>query len=129
MFELQREKKRLDREIVSVAEPVNIVTLHPGAVDRYLSKVNDLSAALRSGSTLANNELTAPVRALIEVAIVQPTPAGVAPDVEARGRIAALLGLDVYPQGRTSGKMVAEVRYRRSPRQDLPLFTLQLASA
>jgi hypothetical protein len=65
--------------------------------------VNDLSAALRSGSTLANNELTAPVRALIEVAIVQPTPAGVAPDVEARGRIAALLGLDVYPHVRTSG--------------------------
>jgi hypothetical protein len=88
---------------------VNIVTLHPAAVDRYLSKVNDLSAALRSGSTLANSELTAPVRDLIEVAIVQPTPAGVAPDAEVRGRIAALLGLDVYPQGRMSGgKMVAE---------------------
>jgi hypothetical protein len=38
---------------------VNIVILHPAAVDRYLSKVNDLSAARRSGSTLANNELTA----------------------------------------------------------------------
>jgi hypothetical protein len=81
-------------EIVSVAEPV--VILQPAAVDRYLSKANDLSGALRSGSTLANNELTASVRDLIEVTIVQPTPAGVAPDVEARGRIAALLGLDCF---------------------------------
>jgi hypothetical protein len=46
MFELQREKKRLDREIVSVAEPVNIVTLHPGAVDRY-SERSFSRAALR----------------------------------------------------------------------------------
>jgi hypothetical protein len=38
MLELQREEKRIDREIVSIAEPVNIVTLHPAAADRYLSK-------------------------------------------------------------------------------------------
>jgi len=47
--------------------------------------------------------------------------------VEISGRLTALLGEQAYKVRGVWGKMVAEARYRRSPRPEKPVFSLQLA--
>jgi len=41
---LREERKPLEQEIAALAAPANVVTLHPGAVKRYLEAVNDVTA-------------------------------------------------------------------------------------
>ena len=70
------------------------------------------------------------MRDLVETVTVSPDtsrPGGV--EVYIAGRLNALLGAQDYPNGVKGvwGKVVAEVRYRRSPRQDLPAFTVNVA--
>ena len=46
---LGAEKKQIETELAGLAQPVNVVSLHPQAVARYLKNVSDLSAMLRGG--------------------------------------------------------------------------------
>ena len=102
---LETEKRRLQAELTALSEPINVVTVHPQAVARYLSLVEELGAVIRSG---ASEELTASVRELIERATVFRTEPGEPLNIVVHGRLAALIGAPVFPEGSMSGvKLVA----------------------
>jgi hypothetical protein len=105
MSELQREQKRIDREIVSIAEPVNIVILHRPRRPLLIESERSFSRAALQVNP-ANNELTASVRDLIEVAIVQPTPAR--RDARCAGALLGSWPRRVSEGPHVEGKMVAE---------------------
>ena len=108
-MELRTERKRLEADLASAEKPPETVALHPTALARYRQQVEDLQKALSSESL---GDDRAPVRALRELVaaiVVLPTPPGAPIEVEVRGRLAALIGHEVYPAARMwGGKVVAE---------------------
>jgi hypothetical protein len=89
-----------------------------------------LQATLASGIKAGDSECSEAIRDLVETVTVFRDPrrlGGV--QVEIAGRLTAPLGERAYPNRVKGvwGKMVAEVRYRRSPRRDAPAFSLELA--
>ena len=111
---LREERKPLEQEI---AAPANVVTLHPGAVKRYLEAVNDLATSLlrRNGYCSGGSGIGVPGH---HHSSGKRTP-------QVTGRLTALIGAEVPPIS-VGISLVAEVRYHRSPRRDWPLFTLEL---
>jgi hypothetical protein len=43
---LREERNALEAELAAMQPPANVITLHPGAVKRYLEMVNDLATSL-----------------------------------------------------------------------------------
>jgi hypothetical protein len=54
-----------------LAEPVQVVALHPAAQEHYLTVVNDLAEAINSREP--GNEMSEALRALIESMVVHRT--------------------------------------------------------
>jgi hypothetical protein len=52
---LREKRKALEAELAAMQPPANVITLHPGAVKRYLEMVNDLATSLPQ-RTVASNE-------------------------------------------------------------------------
>jgi hypothetical protein len=70
------------------------------------------------------------LRELVAAIVVLPTPPGAPIEVEVRGRLAALIGHEVFPAARMwGGKVVAEARYSYSPPPEIAEFPLRLQSA
>jgi hypothetical protein len=70
-------------------------------------------------SPTENQEAIISLRELVAAIIVQPTPPGALIQVEVRGRLAALIGHEVFPAARMWGrKVVAEACYSFSPTGD-----------
>jgi site-specific DNA recombinase len=92
------------------------VALHPTALARYRQQVEDLQKALSSESLGDDREPVRALRELVAAIVVLPTPPGAPIEVEVRGRLAALIGHEVFPAARMwGGKVVAEVRYTAIP--------------
>jgi DNA invertase Pin-like site-specific DNA recombinase len=109
LAELRAERKRLEEELLAAEKPPEVVSLHPAAITRYRQQVECLSEALRTHSLNGDQEPAAAFRELVESVTVMPTLDGEPLKIELRGRLAALLGHDVFPQARVwGGKVVAE---------------------
>lgn len=119
--ELQRlngEKTRLETELAAMAEPVNVVALHPQAVARYLKQVSDLSAMLSAGRP--TSESAGVIRALVESITVTPAAKGEPPAVDVQGRLEALIGLDGMARKVVAGTGISLARH-------LPLYQFRAA--
>jgi hypothetical protein len=124
MTALEREKTEIETALAGFAAPVRVVALHPAAQEHYLNVVNDLAAAIkeRSGKT----EMATSIRELIESVVVHRTAPGEPIRLTVNGRLAALIGQPVFPQGSLSGvKMVAGARYGVEPRHEMPVFSME----
>src|SRR5664279_902372 len=76
---------------------------------RYRQQVEDLQKALSSESLGDDREPVRALRELVAAIVVLPTPPGAPIEVEVRGRLAALIGHQVFPAARMwGGKVVAE---------------------
>lgn len=117
---LEADKGRLNSELSALAEPVNVVALHPAAQARYLALVEDVVTALRHGNPSA--ETVASIRELIETATVQKTPPGKPVVIDVKGRLEGLLKTPVFAESASGGKVVARARYGLTPRFDIPAF-------
>jgi site-specific DNA recombinase len=103
---LEKEKKAIEAEIASLAAPITVVTLHPAATAHYLKIVDDLAAAIRARD--AATEIASAVRELIDSVVVHRTEPGEPVRLKVNGRLAALIGKPVFPDGSLSGvKVVA----------------------
>ena len=112
--ELVRERTEIERQLASLAEPVQVVALHPAAQEHYLAVVNDLAKAINSRGS--DNEMAEALRELIESVVVHKTEPREPIRVKVNGRLAALIGAPAFPEGSMSGvKVVAGERYRLSP--------------
>jgi len=116
LAELRAERKRLEADLASAEKPPESIAFHPTALSRYRQQVEDLQKVLSSDSPTDNQEAIIALRELVASIIVQPTPPGAPIQVEVRGRLAALIGHEIYPAARMwGGKVVAEERYHLSP--------------
>lgn len=100
------------------AETVPDLTGHPAIADSYLASLCSLEAAPRGPDGPVEAEEFAAVRDLVDSIIVTPNGADSAPLVEVVGDLARFLAPAGFSSG---GKVVAEVRYRQSPRRTIPI--------
>jgi len=122
--DLEREKLRLQSELERLSEPVKVVALHPAATAHYLKVVDNLASAIaaRDGTTA----MAASIRELIESVTVHRTEPGGPVWLTVNGRLAALIGAPVFPDGSVSGvKVVAGARYGVNPNEGIPLFAME----
>jgi site-specific DNA recombinase len=103
---LEKEKIAIEAEIASLAAPITVVALHPGATAHYLKVVDDLASAIRQRDGAGS--MASAIRELIESVVVHRTEPGEAVRLKVNGRLAALIGKPVFPDGSLSGvKVVA----------------------
>ena len=109
LIELKAERKRLEADLASAEKPPETVALHPTALARYRRQVADLQKALSAGSLATTMSRYRALRELVACIVVLPTPPGAPIEVDERGRLAALIGHEVFPAARLwGGKVVAE---------------------
>jgi hypothetical protein len=96
--QLREERQALKAELVTLSPPANVVSLHRGAVKRYLEVVNDLASSLPHRQIGSDEGISAALREL--VAHVTITPTTDRPSITIAGRLAALVGGDLFPESR-----------------------------
>lgn len=102
--DLETEKSKAEAELVALAEPVRVVTLHPTAVERYLDVVNDLAEALAERRGERGAEIADALRELVEQVTIDPeTPPGGPINLHVRGRLASLCEAPIFPETRVGG--------------------------
>jgi site-specific DNA recombinase len=104
LMELRTERKRLEADLASAEKPPETVALHPTALARYRQQVEDLRKALSSESLGDDRDPVRVLRELVAAIIVLPTLPGALIEVEVRGRLAALIGHEVFPAARMWGE-------------------------
>src|SRR5262249_54970119 len=82
-----------------------VISLHPGAIKRYLEQIERLSQAVNKElMTGANRTEVEDFRALIESIVVYEVPKGTELDIGINGRLAQLTGNPQFPpHARMSG--------------------------
>ncbi len=104
---LRAERSRLKAELAATEVPPKIIALHPAVIARYLANVEDLEHFIARGED--SDELSASLRALVDSVVIAPKEPGKPITVDVHGRLAALVGGEVFPEGSTRGlSMVAE---------------------
>jgi site-specific DNA recombinase len=103
LIELKAERRRLEADLASAEKPPETVALHPTALARYKQQVEDLAKALSSENAGDMREPISALRELVAAVVIHPTPPGAPMEIEVRGRLAALIGHDVFPAARMWG--------------------------
>jgi hypothetical protein len=115
----------LEEELSTMQPPTNVVTLHPGAMKRYLEIVDDLATSLPRRAVFGDEELAAALRELISCVTVTPAQKG-RPIIDVTGRLSVLTGADLFPTSRGdsigSGGGIPAISPRRIPREMAYLF-------
>lgn len=106
---LRAERQKLEADLAGADKPPEIISLHPAALARYREQVENLNRALSANVLGDDQEPVRALRELVSAIIVHQTAPGEPISVDVRGRLAAVVGHDVFPQARIwGGKMVAE---------------------
>jgi hypothetical protein len=79
-----------------MAPPVNVISLHPVAVKRYLAMVNDLATSLPRRKVASNEGISQALRELVSRVTITPAPSG-PPMVAVTGHLSVLIGGDLPP--------------------------------
>jgi hypothetical protein len=105
--------------------PANVITLHPGAVKRYLTMVNDLATSLPHRTVSGDESISIALRELVSCVTVTPVDKG-PPKISVTGRMAVLVGGDLFPHSRGdidgSGGGIPAISPRRIPQEMDYLF-------
>ncbi len=97
---LRLVRDQLQAELLACEEHPRVIALHPATIHRYLSTVEDLRLHLaeHASATDDRGSLVKDFRALVRSVTVHH-PAGTKHiEVEVRGKLAALVGGDAYPE-------------------------------
>jgi hypothetical protein len=113
--ELKTQVLQAEVELTSLDEAPQTITLHPATLERYIETVDRLASVMADHAQAADDRgaLVPDFRALVHSVTVHPRAAREGFQVEVKGKLAALIGGDVFPQAKYSGgRVVAEERYR-----------------
>jgi site-specific DNA recombinase len=83
----------------------NVVSLHPNVVEAYKANVGKLHKALTAGK--AGLQARSSFRNLVDSIVVHPTGKRMAYEVSVFGRLAAMMGVDLFPTMRSPEEIVA----------------------
>src|SRR5215470_19179051 len=112
--ELKAQRLQVEAEIATLEEAPKIITLHPATLDRYVETVDALAASVADHAKAEDDRgsLVKSFRALVHSVTVHPNGPREGFQVEVKGKLAALIGGDTFPQAVYSGgRVVAEVRF------------------
>lgn len=122
--ELETQQIALRTELEAAKAPANVVALHPAAVQHYLAVVENLAEAIKARAP--EGDMALAVRELVESVTVKRTDKGAPLQLRVNGKLAALLGAPMFPEGSMSGVLVvARARYSANPRQNIPIFPIE----
>lgn len=100
LADLENEKATLE----TVTPVETTISIHPTALERYLSQVESLASELRANGTIAAGSPSAIFRELVDTVVVHAVPPRSRLDIELRGHLSALVGdPKLAPHGRYSG--------------------------
>ncbi len=108
---LKAQRLEVETEIASLEEAPKIISLHPATLDRYAETVESLAASLAAHAEAQDDRgpLLRTFRDLVHSVTVHPKGPREGFQVEVKGRLAALIGRDTFPQAVYSGgSVVAE---------------------
>lgn len=110
---LRTRRTTIEAELASLAPAEKIVHLHPAVTERYLAAVGELSETLNRRLIEGHEDIARALRELVVKVTVAPGDGG-EPTIEVAGRLAALTGGALFPQGPLPrSTMVAGERYSR----------------
>jgi site-specific DNA recombinase len=111
---LESDKLRLTRELEGIPAQVNVVELHPTAIQTYIGHIDDLAAGVANGKIGDEDRLL--IRELIEKIIIYPTEKPGQLDIKILGKLTALLGDEgLPPTARLSGEFAGAGGGTRTP--------------
>ena len=117
--ELKEERLRVEAELAGLEETPDLIALHPATLDRYVATVDALAEAMaeHAGAEDDRGTLVDDFCALVHSVTVHPKGPREDFEIEVKGKLAALLGGTVFPEGRynSGSRVVAGERYRLSP--------------
>jgi hypothetical protein len=96
---------QVEAEIATLEEAPKIITLHPATLDRYVETVDALAASIADHAEAEDDRglLVTALRALVHSVTVHPNGPREGFQIEVKGKLAALLGGDAFPQAVYSG--------------------------
>ncbi len=107
--ELKEERQRVEAELAALEEAPVPVALHPATLDRYVATVGALAETMADHASAEDDRgtLIDDFRALVHGVAVHPKGPQEGFEIEVKGKLAALLGRDVFPEARyNSGSRV-----------------------
>jgi site-specific DNA recombinase len=108
---LGAERDEIDGKLAAIKESDKIITLHPGAIERYRRDLEKLASLLPRPDLGDGDELGENVRRLISAIIVHAPPNSEKLEVEIRGRLEELLAAPTFMRCSGGGSlMVARER-------------------
>lgn len=98
--ELKEERLRVEAELAALEEAPVPIALHPATLDRYIETVNGLAETLAGHASAKDDRgsLIADFRALVHSVTVHPKGPWEGFEVEVKGKLAALVGGELFPQ-------------------------------
>ena len=108
--ELKAQRLKIEAELAALEEAPSIITLHPATLDGYIETVDALAASLadHAGAEDDRGALVASFRALVHSVTIHPNGPRKGFEIEVKGKLAALIGGNAFPQAiRSGGYMVA----------------------
>ncbi|WP_315757280.1 MULTISPECIES: hypothetical protein [unclassified Bradyrhizobium] len=130
--ELNEGRQRVEAERAALEVATIPVALHPAALDRHVATVDALAERM-AGHASADDDrgtLIDDFRALVHGVAVHPKGPREGFETEVKGKLAALLGGDVFPEARynSGSRVVAGVRYIARPTISEALFSCRRAA-
>ncbi len=107
--QLKEERQRVEAELAALEEAPVPVALHPATLDRYVATVGALAETMAYHASAEDDRgtLIDDFRALVHGVTVHPKGPREGFEIEVKGKLAALLGADVFPEARyNSGSRV-----------------------
>lgn len=109
MDALEITRASLAQKVDLIEREGNVITLHPAAIDKFANAMEEIHAALTSD---LNIQQLAPFRAafrnVFERIVVHPTAKRKSYEVTPHARLAAMMGLELFPKMRSTKEMLAE---------------------
>ncbi len=104
------------------------IALHPATLDRYVATVDALAEAMaeHAGAEDDRGTLVDDFRALVHSVTIHPKGPREGLEIEVKGKLAALLGGTVFPEGRynSGSRVVAGGTIHASPPPPTDIFIL-----
>jgi site-specific DNA recombinase len=119
--ELKAQVLQAETELTSLDEAPKIVTLHPATLERYVETVDRLAAVLSDHAQAEDDRgtLVGDFRALVHSVTIHPNAPRNGFQVEVKGKLAALIGGEAFPQAKYSGGRVVAEEGLEPPTQGL----------
>ncbi|MER8388772.1 hypothetical protein NKJ46_04060 [Mesorhizobium sp. M0166] len=116
--ELKGRRIEAEAELANLEEAPSTLAVHPAEIERYVKTVDELASVLAHHAEANDDQgaLVKSFRALVHSVRVHPKGARQGIELEVKGKLAALIGGDTFPQARDAGeRAVAEERHRQDP--------------